>query len=129
MKDLTPLFCEYNNTDWLELKSSPGRASLKMPCCDRKAIPKTSKLGTQYFAHAKRGDCTSAPEGQEHLYLKSLVAKIAIQNGWKVTTEHSGQTPKGETWIADVFCQKGTAKLVFEIQWSYQTLDEYERRT
>jgi len=119
---------EYGSEEWKCLKSSPDKLNLFMPCCESRAIPKTSILGTQYFAHSKKGECSTAPESKEHLYLKYCIAQIAKQNGWKVATEYSGQTPNGEIWVADVFCQKGNKKLVFEIQWSYQSLDEYKRR-
>ncbi|TEW54302.1 hypothetical protein E2R68_08490 [Psychromonas sp. RZ22] len=115
--------------EWNLLKDTYKDKSLLMPCCPRKAIPKTSKLGMKYFAHSRRGDCTSAPETQEHLYLKFLVAKLAQQYEWDVTTEYAGSTPDGEKWVADVFCKKGTSKLAIEIQWSQQTNDEYLRRT
>jgi len=114
--------------EWQQLKQNDIRKRLKMACCDRRAIPKTSKLGTPYFAHHKRGDCSSAPESAEHLYLKSLVAKTAIEFGWNVVTEQRGETPDGEAWVADVFCSKGSSKLAFEIQWSYQHREEFERR-
>ncbi|AXC69482.1 hypothetical protein DOE63_31375 [Salmonella enterica subsp. diarizonae serovar 59:z10:-] len=115
--------------EWASLKETYKDKSLLMPCCQRKAIPKTSKLGTQYFAHSKRGDCTSSPETQEHIYLKFLIAKVAQEHGWHVITEYAGNTPDGEEWIADVFCKKGNANLAFEVQWSHQTNDEYLRRT
>lgn len=115
--------------EWSNLKGSYKSKSLLMPCCQTKAIPKTSKLGTQYFAHSKRGGCASNPETQEHLYLKYLIAQIAHECGWQVTTEYAGVTPDGDEWVADVFCEKGKAKLAFEVQWSQQTNDEYLRRT
>ncbi|MBF4069172.1 hypothetical protein ISJ33_23825 [Burkholderia pseudomallei] len=103
--------------------------AIKMPCCGRAAIPKTSKRGNYFFAHAVRGDCTSAPESQDHIFLKSLIAKAAKSAGWTVVTEWSGTAPNGERWIADVFCQKGSAKVAIEVQLSYQTVEELRRRT
>lgn len=120
---------EFLLDEWEKLKHGYRQQKLLMPCCLNKAIPKTSKLGTQYFAHSRRGDCTSAPESQDHLYLKFAVAKVAQEAGWTVTTEYQGCTPSGEQWIADVFCEKGTAKIAFEIQWSQQAKNEYLRRT
>ncbi len=119
----------YSEEQWTELKQTYKSKSLMMPCCQRNAIPKTSKLGVFYFAHARRGECTSQPETQEHLKLKSLVALAAKQSGWDVVTEQEGETPDGEKWIADVFCQKGAAKVAIEVQWSQQSEDEYKRRT
>lgn len=118
-----------NHDEWINLKATYKNQSLLMPCCETRAVPKTSKLGTQYFAHLKRGDCSVSQETKEHLYLKSLIANIAQEYGWIVTTEHVGQAKDGEKWIADVFCQKGDLKLAFEVQWSHQTNGEYLRRT
>lgn len=114
----------YESESWLELKSQP----VKMPCCGAKAILKKSKLGTHFFSHYRKGDCESAPESAEHLYLKNLVSRIALKNGWEVETEKQGETPSGEKWIADVYCTKGKAKIAIEIQWSRQSDDEFRRR-
>jgi len=103
--------------------------AIKMPCCGRAAVPKTSKRGNFFFAHAVRGDCSSAPESQDHIFLKSLIAKAAKVAGWTVMTEWPGIAPNGERWVADVFCQKGSAKVAIEVQLSYQTVEELNRRT
>lgn len=120
---------ELDSVAWNALKGSYKGSCLVMPCCPRQAIPKTSKLGVQYFAHARRGDCTSAPESEDHLLLKSLIAQVALQQGWQVTTEYAGSTPSGEPWVADVYCVNGSARIALEVQWSQQTLAEYQRRT
>jgi hypothetical protein len=120
---------DYDNEAWQALKKSHKDLKLIMPCCDSHAVPKTSKLNNYFFAHSKQGECTSAPETPEHLYLKTLIAKIALSEGWQVITEKQGKTPSGETWIADVFCTRGNAKLAFEVQWSAQSNDEFARRS
>lgn len=99
-----------------------------MPCCGVPAIPKTSLRGTFFFAHARRGECSTADESPEHLYCKSIIAKAALDAGWQVTTERPGVSPSGEEWIADVFCEKGNAKVALEVQISPQTGAETERR-
>ena len=48
--------------------------------------------------------------------------------GWDVVTEKHGETPDGERWIADVFCTKGTVKIVFQVQWPPQSVEEFKRR-
>lgn len=115
---------EFDASQWAELKKSYRSMSLRIPCCGVDAIPKTSRLGNHFFAHARRGDCTTAPESAEHIYCKQLVAQAAQRAGWAVTTERSGISPEGEGWVADVFCEKGTAKVAFEIQMSPQTDEE-----
>ncbi|TDV89211.1 competence protein CoiA [Halomonas alkaliantarctica] len=133
-----PLKCEldgescfsftYTASGWDELKAVRKERDLRMSCCGKKAIPKTSALGTQFFAHARRGDCTSGQESREHLLAKYLIAKGAHTAGWQVDTEHRGITPDGETWIADVFATKGNAKVALEVQWSPQSEQETRRR-
>jgi hypothetical protein len=116
----------YNQTEesWSALKADYRVRDMKMVCCGNPAIPKTSSLGTYFFAHKGRGDCTSAPESKEHLLAKSIIAKAAETAGWKVTTECRGKAPDGTPWIADVLVTRGNAKLAFEIQWSSQNDDE-----
>lgn len=114
----------YDEKSWLDLKKYP----VSMHCCESKAILKKSKLGTLFFAHSTKGTCTSRGESPEHLYIKNLISKAAIQLGWNAYSEEQGETPEGEKWVADVFCSTGNVKLVFEIQWSPQSLDEFIRR-
>jgi phage FluMu protein Com len=45
-----------------------------------------------------------------------------------VATERTGISPKGDVWVADVFCEKGASKVAFEVQMSPQTKDETVRR-
>jgi len=114
----------YDEDGWSELKKQP----VLMLCCDTEAVLKKSKLGTLFFSHYGKGDCSSEGESPEHIYLKSLIAKTAARLGWDVVTEKEGETPDGETWVADVYCTKGSAKLAFEVQWTHQTNDEFLRR-
>lgn len=99
-----------------------------MACCGQNGISKTSKLNNFYFAHKSRSDSLYAKESAEHLYLKFLIAKIAHESGWDVTTEKQGTTQNGEAWIADVFCTENKARLAFDIQLSQQTDSELEAR-
>jgi hypothetical protein len=113
---------------WASLKASHRGLNLRMPCCAITAIPKTSSRGTYFFAHKRRGECATADESPEHLYCKSLVAKAALDAGWMVTTERPGVSPAGEEWVADVFCEKGGAKVALEVQMSPQSDDETAQR-
>lgn len=114
----------FDDDSWSQLKSKP----VLMACCASKAVLKKSKLGTHFFSHHRKGDCASEAESAEHLYLKNLICLIALRNNWLVITEQEGETPDGEKWFADVYCEKGNAKLAFEVQWSYQNRDEFIRR-
>jgi hypothetical protein len=119
---------EFDAPQWAELKKSYRSMGLRVPCCGVAAVPKTSTLGNHFFAHARRGECTTAPESAEHLYCKQLVAQAAQSAGWAVTTERPGVSPEGEEWVADVFCEKGSAKVALEIQMSPQTDEDAVRR-
>lgn len=113
---------------WAELKATYRGLNLHMPCCGVAAVPKTSTRGNYFFAHARRGECATADESPEHLYCKSLIAKAALDAGWDVTTERPGVSPAGESWVADVFCEKGRTKLALEVQMSPQADEETIRR-
>lgn len=119
---------DFNEDQWRELKATYRSRGLRIPCCGARAIPKTSVLGTQFFAHARKGDCSTAPESQEHLFCKAIVALAAQSAGWKVTTERAGTSPAGHAWVADVFCEKGKAKVAIEIQMSRQAPEELKTR-
>ena len=117
-----------NAEQWAEVKRTYRDMNLHMPCCGVPAVPKTSTRGSYFFAHARRGECTTAPESSEHIYCKTLIARAALEAGWTVTSERPGVSPSGEEWVADVFCEKGTAKLALEVQLSPQTPEETIRR-
>jgi hypothetical protein len=95
---------DYDSAAWTVLKATYKTSNLQMPCCQNSAIPKTSKLGNLFFAHARRGECAFAAESAEHIYLKTLVAKAAQACGWLVVTEAQGNAPDGTKWVADVLC-------------------------
>jgi hypothetical protein len=113
---------------WAALKGNYKSLNLRMPCCQVPAVPKTSTLGNFFFAHMRLGECKTAPESAEHIFCKVLIAKAAAAAGWTVTTERQGMSPEGAAWVADVFCEKGTAQVALEVQMSPQTRDEASRR-
>ena len=54
----------YSLKDWIALKEDKT-SSFNMACCRNQAILKTSKLGTQFFAHkgkSKDSDCSTGGE-------------------------------------------------------------------
>ena len=98
---------------------------LVMPCCGQHVVPKTSHRGIRFFAHWRRGNCTSAPETEVHLYLKARAYRAALICGWEATTETPGSTPSGKRWFADVLARDNLGNQVaVEIQWKNQTNDE-----
>jgi hypothetical protein len=122
----TILSFQINDKEWKNLKNSPERKKLVMPCCGERAIPKSSPLGTKFFSHHR--NCTSPPESKEHLFLKSIIAKSAMEAGWNTTTEYPGTSKDGESWVADVYCTKGNAQVALEVQLTKQDISEFKRR-
>lgn len=120
---------EYEESSWQTLKATYKNLNLRLPCCNAPAIPKTSKLGNFFFAHKNRDECKTEPESAEHIYLKSIIAKAATTAGWSVMTEFPGQSNEGERWIADVYCEKGKARVALEVQLSYITYEVLKFRT
>jgi hypothetical protein len=115
--------------EWEDLKQSDKKKLLTLPCCNQRAVVKTSSLGTQFFAHYRKSDdCISRPESKEHLRLKAIVSAAAESAGWVVTTEYIGYSKNGDKWIADVYCTKGKGKVALEIQLSPQTSRELTAR-
>jgi hypothetical protein len=114
----------HSESTWVALRArNSADRHLKMACCGASVVLKQSRLGTRFFAHSRRGACTSAPETAEHLLLKEVAARAANQAGWEARTEVAGQSPDGAQWIADVLCSRpGTRGAVaIELQWSTQT--------
>lgn len=121
---------QYDLKDWIALKENK-ESVFEMTCCGNRAILKTSKLGTQFFAHKvkpKHTNCSTGGESAEHIHIKYLVMKELDRNGWAVEVEKRGATPSGEEWIADIYAEKGKAKIAIEVQWSPQTFIETRRR-
>lgn len=105
-----------------------GRRDLRMACCETAAIPKRSVLGLPFFAHAKGGECGSAPETAFHLQGKAIILRAARAAGWEAWVEVGGRTPSGERWRADVLCIQGHHRVAFELQHSGITLSTLAAR-
>jgi competence protein CoiA len=120
---------DYAADGWEVLKAEHRKLKhLTMPCCGATATPKTSKLGTHFFAHARADGCEAPAETAEHLLAKMAVAEAVKAAGWAVDTEVRGSTPTGEDWTADVLASRGRARIAIEIQWSRQDQEETRRR-
>ncbi|WP_197023373.1 competence protein CoiA [Arthrobacter sp. MA-N2] len=113
--------------EWAVLKSAYKQGTLTMTC-GQPGVPKTSKLGFQYFAHKRGADCilhAGAPESAEHLALKAAAEAAAKACGWASTIEYPGPQ---RSWIADVLAEKDGRRVAIEIQLSPQQPTEFVRR-
>lgn len=123
---------EHDEDSWASLrKRNLKEKFLSFPCCDSAVILKTSSLGTRYFAHAARGECTSGPETQEHLRAKSIICQALKEAGWFSSPEERFQDQDGDC-IVDVLgsrTKESRAKIAFEVQWSPQTDEVTQQRT
>lgn len=113
---------DLNAGDWRALADeNRSIRHLRLPCCSSMVTLKTSRRGTQFFAHKAKGTCSTAPETEAHLRLKEMTVAAARANGWEAATEVAGSTPDGESWIADILARRGGHRIAVEIQWSPQT--------
>lgn len=120
---------DYDGPRWDELRAlNAAEDRLRLDCCGSRVTLKTSKLGTRFFAHKQRGDCTSAAETAEHLFVKACIAQAIACTGWDVATELRGSAPDGSLWVADVMASRGKHRIAFEAQWSPQTREETAQR-
>src|SRR5450830_329939 len=118
-----------NDEEWETLRKTNGtKKNLKMACCDSGVVLKISKLGTRYFSHTRRGECSTAPETPEHLLAKMKVIEGIKETDWEPYPEESGKNSDGCLWRADVLAKKNAARIAFEIQWTRQQNDQTESR-
>lgn len=115
-----------SDEEWQSLKADvrAGRRQVLLPYCGLPGYLRTSKLGVRHFAHKSAGDCASHPsETGQHLRAKSIIVAAAQAAGWEAEPE-----VRGSNWVADVLAVQGARRVAFEVQWSAQPRDEYERR-
>ena len=128
--DKTIYSFEYSLKEWIALKEDENSV-FQMTCCGSRAILKTSKLGTQFFAHkvkSKTNNCNTGGETPEHIHIKYLVSKKLFECGWSVEVEKRGISSLGDGWIADIYAEKDKFKIAIEVQWSRQSFAETRRR-
>ncbi|WP_170954226.1 competence protein CoiA [Thalassospira xiamenensis] len=118
-----------NAEEWENLRKARKVAGLRFNCCDSPVGMRISKYGVKHFYHLSKGECSSAGESEQHLYVKLLLADIARNAGWSVFLEEAGYTPDGQLWRADVLAKKGNVTIALEAQFSPQSEADYIART
>lgn len=113
-----------------EWRSLRGSTDLVMPECGARAVPKTSSLGNQFFAHYASSGClrVHSPESAGHLLLKKIITEsVNSTNGW--TAQPEVRHPEGR-WVADVMAVGPSGeRIAFEVQLSNQSDQDYFHRT
>lgn len=111
----------------LRIRNRKDRA-LKMTCCGADVTLRQTKLGTQYFAHAKKGSCLAGTDPAEVLLAREMIAKAVRRAGWSISVETAGTSSGEERWMVDVLASREDGKPVaFKVQWGRLPLDEVSR--
>lgn len=116
------LSLDFNQSEWENLKKDISyKKSLKMTCCNSRAVMKTSHLGLQFFSHHAKKNCNFKPESIEHLMLKKYVYEILKNLGYKAEIEKNIFIDDIQR-RPDVLLEINDLKIVFEIQNTKQDL-------
>lgn len=98
-----------------------------MTCCGADVTLRQTKLGTQYFAHAKKGSCLTGTDPAEVRLARETIAK-AVRAGWSISVEATGTSTEEEVWTVDVLASReGGKPVAFKVQWGRLSLDEVSR--
>ena len=130
IKDDTELISlNFSFNDWEKLKKDISfKNTLKMTCCDSKAIMKTIKLGLQFFSHHVKKNCNTKPESIDHLMLKKYVYEALIHLGYKADIEKNIYINNTQR-RPDILVEINDLKIVFEIQNTKHDLDLIKQRS
>lgn len=112
---------------WTGLKADlkTGRRSAVLGC-GSEAYGRTSTLGTPHFVHKRGAACSDhGPESAQHLLAKMVITRAAREAGWDAQPEVPGPD---RTWVADVLATRGDIQVALEVQWSEQSLVDFQRR-
>ena len=137
---------DFSSFEWenLKLRILNGTMNLELPYCNAKPSLRSGRYRSRHFAHLPGkccksdawGNCSGTKKGQkgvksesfDHIRIKEIIKEIAEKVGWRAQIEYKGQTPSADSWIADIFAEKGEFKIVFEIQISPQQFSSYRIR-
>src|SRR5688500_11002331 len=113
--------------DWrsLQRRLRDNRSLGRLPCCDAQIVAKTSKLGTQFFAHYAKTACDARLETEAHFGAKRAVYEGCIDAGWDALTE---AVAPDSAWRADVLASRQRTQVAFEIQLCRQSAERTMER-
>jgi hypothetical protein len=127
--DQEMLSIDFDSEGWEGLRAQNRKdRALKMICCGADVTLRQTKLGTQYFAHAKKGSCPAGSDPAEVLLAREMIAKAVRRAGWSILLEAAGTSTGEEEWTVDVMASLESGKPVaFKVQWGRLPLDEVSR--
>lgn len=119
---------QFTEQEWegMKAQSQANPFAFKMPCCQSRAVLKTSSNGLPFFSHLS-DECATAPETVWHIEGKDLVYGALKLFGVNPRSEVPGGTGK-DRWKADIYFEHGDRKVAIELQRSYQHLRDFVRR-
>lgn len=119
---------QFTDLEWESLKaqSRANPFAFKMPCCQARAVLKTSSNGLPFFSHLS-DECATAAETVWHIEGKDLVFGALKFFGVSPRSEMPGGTGK-DRWKADIYFEHSGRKVAIELQRSYQHLHDFVRR-
>jgi competence protein CoiA len=120
------LSIDFDARGWEDLRARNRKdRALKMRCCGAEVILRQTKLGTQYFAHAKKGTCATATDTAEVMLAREVIAKAVRRAGWSISVEAAGTSTGEEEWTVDVLARReGRKPVAFKVQWGRLPLEE-----
>lgn len=124
------LSIDFDAEGWDELRARNRKNRvLQMACCGADVTLRQTKLGTRYFAHAKKGSCAAGIEPAEVMRAREVIAKAVRQAGWNASVEAVGPSDGEAGWKLDVLASReGGKPVAFKVQWARLPLDEVVRR-
>lgn len=93
---------------------------------------KRRDTGLRFFSCFTGGhDGLTEPETTHHVTLKRIIMETATAMGFNASVEHVHKDERQTVdWIADTYIERCSHwPLVFEVQWSKQSDEEFDRRT
>lgn len=117
--------------EWLAIHRQRPRPELACRACGASMHARVSKRGLRHFAHDKRQPtCPVEGESPEHHHLKSLVARLARDLGYRAELEVASASDAEDAWRADVLVLTPSGRrFAFEIQLSAMSMPEGRHRT
>ena len=128
-RDQELLSIDFDAEGWEDLRARNRKDRvLKMTCCSADVTLRKTKLGTQYFAHAKKGSCSAGTDSAEVMLAREMIAKAVRRAGWSITVEAAGTLSEEDRWVVDVLASReGEKPVAFKVQWARLPLDEVTR--